>query len=78
MTDKPNMLKPCDLPEAPWITEMRRHFAEHGFYRTEDLHRLLEKPGQSVVIVDGKEDGSPLLQAWRAMIDAALASEPKE
>lgn len=39
-----------ELPEAPWVTEMRRHFAEHGYYRQEDLERLLGKPGQSAVI----------------------------
>lgn len=42
------------LPEAPWVTDMRRHFDEHGFYRPQDLHRLLGKPWQSVRIVDGR------------------------
>jgi hypothetical protein len=43
------------LAEAPWVTAMREHFAEHGFYRREDLERLLGKPGQSARIgSDGK------------------------
>ena len=42
------------IPEAPWVTDMRRHFAEHGFYRRDDLDRLLGKPWQSGAIVDGK------------------------
>ena len=36
------------LPEAEWIREMRRHFAETGNYRPEDLIRLLGEPGKGV------------------------------
>lgn len=36
--------------EAPWVTDMRRHFAEHGFYRQSDLNRLLGEPGTSAAL----------------------------
>jgi hypothetical protein len=31
-------------PEAPWVTEMKKHFADTGSYRPEDLQRLLGPP----------------------------------
>lgn len=42
------------LPVSARAAKMRQHFAEHGFYRPEDLEWLLSKPGQSAVIENGK------------------------
>jgi hypothetical protein len=38
---------------------MRRHFQEHGFYRQEDLTRLLGEPGDSVTF---DANGKPVLR----------------
>jgi hypothetical protein len=35
-------------PEAQWVTDMRRYFAEHGCYRQSDLQRLLGNPWDRV------------------------------
>jgi hypothetical protein len=37
-------------PEASWVTEMREHFHRYGFYRREDVERLLGKPGDCAVL----------------------------
>jgi hypothetical protein len=40
------------LPE--WVSKMREHFREHGFYRPEDMDRVLGSPKTHVeVIVSG-------------------------
>jgi len=35
------------LPQenAPWVSEMHRHFGTHGHFRATDLNRLLGNPG---------------------------------
>lgn len=38
------------IPEADWVKDMRAHFAAHGFYRQDDLDRLLGKPWQSAAL----------------------------
>jgi len=40
---------PVYVPPAPsvWLQEMQTHFQQHGFYRAEDLYRLLGHPGRS-------------------------------
>lgn len=35
-------------PPPQWVQEMHNHFRENGFYRTEDLHRVLGDPSESV------------------------------
>jgi hypothetical protein len=35
--------------------EMREHFQRHGFYRREDLNRLLGNPGDSVQVTHNGE-----------------------
>lgn len=35
---------------AQWVVEMHRFFAEHGYYRAEDLNRVLGDPRVGVVI----------------------------
>jgi hypothetical protein len=35
---------------ATWVSGMRQHFQQTGYYRTEDLDRLLGDPRQSVEI----------------------------
>lgn len=42
------------LPEAPWIADMRQHFAEHGYYRESDLARLLGNPWDSVTVDENR------------------------
>ncbi len=39
-----------DLPEADWIHDMRKHFAETGSYRPEDLIRLLGDIREGVTV----------------------------
>jgi hypothetical protein len=34
------------LPEAEWVTQMRRHYAQTGAYKPQDLRRLLGDPNQ--------------------------------
>lgn len=59
VTERDRLPALVDLPEAPWVAEMRQHFAEHGFYRQSDLERLLGKPCQSVGI---DENGKAVLR----------------
>jgi hypothetical protein len=35
---------------AAWVTGMLEHFQSTGFYRSEDLHRLLGDPRESVEV----------------------------
>jgi hypothetical protein len=37
-----------DKPEAEWAQKMKAFFAEHGYYRPEDLLRLLGDPNRAV------------------------------
>lgn len=37
-------------PLPQWVEEMHRYFRENGFYRTEDLQRVLGDPRESVHI----------------------------
>jgi hypothetical protein len=39
-----------NLPPPAWIEEMRRFFQEHGYYRPEDLRRLLGDPTKGVTV----------------------------
>ncbi|MDD5191835.1 MAG: hypothetical protein PHH54_04135 [Candidatus Nanoarchaeia archaeon] len=39
-----------NLKEADWVREMREFYNENGFYRTEDLNRLLGDPIRGVTI----------------------------
>jgi hypothetical protein len=34
------------LKDADWVTKMREHFAQSGFFRPEDVARLLGDPLQ--------------------------------
>jgi hypothetical protein len=43
---------------ASWVSGMRQHFQQTGYYRVEDLDRLLGDPRQSVEI-----SSSPFLHA---------------
>jgi hypothetical protein len=38
-----------ELPPADWVTAMIDHYHRHGWYRPEDLRRLLGDPNRSVV-----------------------------
>lgn len=49
------LLPLSQIPEAQWVTDLRDHFAKHGFYRPADLERVVGKPGQSAGFdADGK------------------------
>lgn len=50
------------MPEAKWVTDMRRHKAETGQYRQADLDRLLGKPWESVRL---DAEGRPYLAGRR-------------
>ncbi|KPL05518.1 hypothetical protein AMJ85_11760 [candidate division BRC1 bacterium SM23_51] len=39
-----------DMPEAPWIRDMRTHYAKTGAYRPQDLLRLLGDPKEGVTM----------------------------
>jgi hypothetical protein len=43
-----NILSRQPHEPAPWVCDMQRHYAEHGFYRAGDLDRLLGQPGDSI------------------------------
>ena len=40
----------AEIPEAPWVREMREHYNREGYYRPEDLRRLLGDPCTGVEI----------------------------
>jgi hypothetical protein len=61
-------------PEASWVTDMRDHFNRHGFYRREDLERLLGKPGDSVQVT---VSGAVVYRAASA-IEARQRTDPEE
>lgn len=35
------------LKPPGWMSEMQRYYAQHGRFRPEDLHRLMETAGQT-------------------------------
>lgn len=37
-------------PSPKWVEKMHEHFREKGFFRAEDLQRLLGDPGQHVAV----------------------------
>jgi len=45
--------------EAPWLHEMREHFATTGHYRAQDVRRVLGNPWDRVEVAN-KDDG-PLM-----------------
>lgn len=43
--------KPVHVEQEPaWVTDMHEHYRECGYYRTEDLERVLGDPRDSVAI----------------------------
>lgn len=38
------------LPPADWVREMQEHFQSTGYYRPEDLRRLLGDPNRAVEV----------------------------
>jgi hypothetical protein len=51
--DKTAMLTPTDLQRsepAGWVSEMHMHFNQTGFYRAQDVRRVLGDQQQSVTI----------------------------
>ena len=50
------------LWEAPWVSDMRAHFAQHGYYPRDDLARLLGNPGDAAAI---GPDGHVFLKSSR-------------
>ena len=46
--DGPRGLALLQQLKAPaWMSEMQRYYAQHGRFRPEDLHRLMETAGQT-------------------------------
>lgn len=41
---------PEKSPPPQWVQEMHNYFRENGFYRTEDLQRVLGDPRESVTV----------------------------
>ena len=52
----------AELPEPEWIHDMRRHFAQTGSYRLEDLIRLFGEPGEGIPV--GEELDEAMRQAF--------------
>jgi hypothetical protein len=48
MTDS-NSITPT-FPTPRWVEEMHEHFRENGFYRAEDLQRVLGDPRECVEV----------------------------
>jgi len=48
------MLRKLDraTPAADWVMEMIAHYQKHGYYRREDLDRLLGDPTRSFSTLD--------------------------
>jgi len=45
----PEKQLPIERPSPPqWVQEMHTHFTENGFYRAEDLERVLGDPRECV------------------------------
>lgn len=62
------------MQEAQWVTDMRGHFAQHGFYRQSDLDRLLGKPWDSAVV---GSDGKLVLRTSASGMETRSATDPK-
>lgn len=45
-----------DMPLADWVIEMRGHYDEYGFYRAEDLRRVLGEQTRGVSVPRCGED----------------------
>jgi hypothetical protein len=51
------------LKPPTWMSEMQRYYQEHGRFRPEDLHRLMETAGQTTAPVAHQESrAAELLQ----------------
>lgn len=48
MTDPDSITPSTAIPK--WLEDMHKHFGENGFYRSEDLQRVLGDPCESVQI----------------------------
>lgn len=44
------------MPIPQWLKDMHEHYNEHGFYRPEDLERVLGDPTKGVSIPLDNED----------------------
>jgi len=47
---KPVAAPVAQTQQAPWVTHMVQHFQATGYYRAEDLERLLGDPRESVEV----------------------------
>jgi len=47
------------VPE--WVSKMQQHFREHGFYRPEDLDRVLGSPQTHVEVQVSNTNGANIL-----------------
>jgi len=48
-SESPTVLKGEAIPPK-WVSEMHEHFRQHGFYRAEDLQRVLGDPRECVEV----------------------------
>ena len=63
MTDRPNKDEPVRAAEQPaaeakWLAEMHEHFQRRGFYRAQDLQRVLGDPRTHVRVKTTTDPGN--------------------
>jgi hypothetical protein len=52
-----------ELKQPEWMRDMQRYYQQHGRFRAEDLHRLMETAGQTTPPIPQQEArGVELLQ----------------
>ena len=49
------------LHPPDWLIKMHKHYSENGFYRPEDLKRVLGDSNEGVSIPNSKEESERLL-----------------
>ena len=76
MTDRPNKDEPVRVAERPasdpkWVAEMQDHFQRRGFYRAEDLERVLGDPRSHVRVKTTTDPANFLGLRWSSVVPLA-------
>jgi len=55
-----------NIQPPKWVLEMREFYSKNGFYRPEDLRRLLGDPTRGVTFPPNKADAKKSLETYAA------------
>ncbi len=55
MADKDDSKEKSNTSDAAVVAGMQRFFHEHGFYRTEDVHRIMGDPSKGITVTTSSD-----------------------